>query len=694
MKKINKVSTGILSIALMLGIINPITAFAATDPVLGAAATFSVIAQTAITGTGTISGNVGLNSTGAGITALTGAMVGDTIYSTDGVAPGLAIFAPVVQANLSTANGNISAQAPTASIGPVLDGLVITPGVYDIGAGRLNGGVLTLDGSGIYIFRASSDLVSSGSINLINGARACDVYWQVNTLANINGSSFVGTIIAGTGVHFGANVSLDGRALALGGDVTLINSTISGPTCVIPPPASATLHIVKTVINDNGGTAVASDFTMNVAGTNVSSSSFAGSAAGVDVTLDAGSYAVTETSLPSYLQSGSGDCSGTIAAGETKTCTITNDDVAPQLIVNKVVVNDNGGTKVIVDFPLFVDGGSVVSGVTNTTTIGVHTVSETTSSGYTSTIGGDCAANGTITLALGDVKTCTIVNDDIAPVVSGGGGGGDSRYVPVPPLIDVLKVPSPLALPNGPGAVKYTYTLRNIGTVPVSDVTMVGDTCSPITLISGDTDADAKLDLDETWVYTCSTTLAKTHTNVVTAIGQANGISTTDIASATVIVGVPVLPPLIHVTKVPNPLMLPANGGMVTYTNKVTNPGKVALSNVRLTDDKCSPVKYVSGDTDGDSKLDVAETWTYTCSTNPTKTTVNTVTAIGEANGLITRDFAIATVVVTTIPATPIPKLPNTGLPLSENNSPWNIAIPAGIFGALILFYLVRRKKT
>jgi hypothetical protein len=240
MKKINKVSTVILSIALILGIAGPTTTFAATDPGLGATATFSIVAQTAITGTGTISGDVGLNSTGAGITALTPAMVDGTIYSTNGVAPSTAILNPNVQANLSSANGNISGQGSTASIGPALDGLTLTPGVYDIGAGRLNGGVLTLDGPGIYIFRASSDLVSSGSINLTNGARACDVYWQVNTLATINGSSFVGTIIAGTGVHFGANVALNGRALALGGDVTLLNNTISGPTCATPLSAPPT----------------------------------------------------------------------------------------------------------------------------------------------------------------------------------------------------------------------------------------------------------------------------------------------------------------------------------------------------------------------------------------------------------------------------------------------------------------------
>ncbi|OGG61173.1 hypothetical protein A3C87_03420 [Candidatus Kaiserbacteria bacterium RIFCSPHIGHO2_02_FULL_49_34] len=599
MQKINKLSAALLGIALLFGMVVPTTTHAATDPGLGAAEPFSIIAQTAITGTGTISGDVGINSTGAGITDLTDAMVGGTIYSTDGVAPSTAILSASVQANLSTANDNMTGQASTASIGPALDGETRTTGVYDIGAGRLNGGVLTLDGPGIYIFRASSDFISSGSVNLINGARACDVYWQVASLATINGSSFVGTIIAGTGVHFGSGVTLNGRALALGGDVTLLNTTISEPTCEDPP----------------------------------------------------------------------------------------------QLVVNKVVVNDNGGTKVIADFPLFLNGASVTSGVATTTTAGTHTVTETSDSGYATTFGGDCASDGTITLAAGDVKTCTVTNNDIAavvaPVPSSGGSSGSYSSV-VPPLIEVVKVPSPLTLPNGPGPVTYTYTLSNIGTVPVNDITMVGDTCSPITLISGDLNLNQRLEVDEVWEYTCTTTLSKTHTNIITATGWANGISATDIAQATVVVGLSSVPPLIKVTKVPSPIVLPVGGGNVVYANKVTNPGTVALSNVKLSDDKCSPVTYISGDTNGDGKLDPNETWVYVCHAYLTQTTVNTISASGEANGLTAKDYAIATVIV----GASVPSLPNTGLPFNGRSIPWYVVIPGGFVALLTLIYIVRMRQT
>jgi uncharacterized repeat protein (TIGR01451 family) len=210
-------------------------------------------------------------------------------------------------------------------------------------------------------------------------------------------------------------------------------------------------------------------------------------------------------------------------------------------------------------------------------------------------------------------------------------------------------------------------------------------------LISGDTDNDAKLDLDEVWIHTCSTTLTETHTNTVVATGWANGISATDIAVATVVVGEPIVPPLIHVTKTASPLTLLAGGGMVTYTKKVTNPGTVALSNVSVTDDKCSPVSYISGDTNSDSKLDTSETWTFTCRENITETTVNTAIASGEANGLTVRDFALATVVV----ASAVPALPNTGFAPEGISTLWSIVILSSIllFISIPLVLVLKKHK-
>lgn len=350
--------------------------------------------------------------------------------------------------------------------------------------------------------------------------------------------------------------------------------------------------------------------------------------------------------------------------------------------VVKTVINDNGGTKKVSDFPLFVNDTSVSSGETNyfPAPADAYWITETKNSNYAQTFSGDCDKNGSLGAYPGQNYFCIVTNNDIgAPVV----------VPPVPPLIEVVKVPAPLSLPGGPGVVKYTYTLTNIGTVPVTDVTMVGDTCSPIALVSGDINSDNKLDLDETWVHTCSTRLTETHTNTVVATGWANGISAVDVASATVVVGQPLVPPLIHVTKHPNPLTLTAGGGWVTYTNKVTNPGTVPLSNVRLSDDRCDPVKFVSGDRNNDEKLDPTETWTYSCRSNLTATTTNTVVARGEANGFVVRDFAVATVVV----ATAVPKLPNTGFAPVDSVLVWP-AIASGFLAISILVYLLRKKQT
>lgn len=325
--------------------------------------------------------------------------------------------------------------------------------------------------------------------------------------------------------------------------------------------------------------------------------------------------------------------------------------VAPATItVIKQVINDNGGTRVAAYFPLFVSGTPVVSGATNIFAPATYAITETSDPNYAQSFSGDCDALGNITLSPGDIAVCAITNDDIgAPVI----------IPPVPALISVLKVPSPQSLPGGPGSVTFTFTLTNLGTVTATNITMVDNTCAPATLISGDTNSNSQLETTETWVYTCTMVVAATHTNIVTATALANGLTATDVATATVVVGLSgVVPPLIHVTKIPSPLTLPFGGGPVTYTERVTNPGTVPLTGVALTDDKCAPLIFVSGDTNSNSQLDTAETWTYTCLATLTKTTTNTATATGSANGLIATDFAFATVIV----ATAAPRLPNTGL--------------------------------
>ena len=76
-----------------------------------------------------------------------------------------------------------------------------------------------------------------------------------------------------------------------------------------------------------------SSFTILVFGINANPSEFAGSSVPVDVTLDAGDYDVGEESpliepIPGVVitlnTDFSEDCKGTMEAGESKTCDVTN----------------------------------------------------------------------------------------------------------------------------------------------------------------------------------------------------------------------------------------------------------------------------------------------------------------------------------------------------------------------------------
>lgn len=334
---------------------------------------------------------------------------------------------------------------------------------------------------------------------------------------------------------------------------------------------------------------------------------------------------------------------------------------------------------------------------------GVYVVSETNIDGYTASAwGGDCDEDGNITLLDGDIKVCTIANDD-NPVSSGGGSISESSPVidRVPSIISITKIPSPLNLPGGPGLVTYTYTVSNVETVPMRDIKVTDDKCLSPIFVSGDNNNNSVLETNEVWTFRCASQIARTTKNIATVIGyDYGGLSATDVTSATVVVGQSIVPPLIKVLKIPNPLTLPAEGGLVKYSYTVNNVGTIALNNVRLVDDKCKTINFQSGDTNTNNLLDINETWFYDCQMNITKNTVNTVAAYGSANGLTAIDYAIATVLVrdssvvaTTTPI--IPKLPNTGLE-GENISGnfWYIFMVIGALGFLSLFYVINQKRS
>jgi Prealbumin-like fold domain len=127
--------------------------------------------------------------------------------------------------------------------------------------------------------------------------------------------------------------------MAAGADASVLLTQISLQQAQInlpePPSGKATLAIIVEVVNDNGGTATPNDFTIGVLGGGVTGglNPFRGLAGSggtympVYRYLNPGTYSVTETMIPAeYMPSYSPDCSGSIAAGNIKTCIITNND--------------------------------------------------------------------------------------------------------------------------------------------------------------------------------------------------------------------------------------------------------------------------------------------------------------------------------------------------------------------------------
>jgi hypothetical protein len=214
----------------------PATVFAATQPRLGTALNFTVLAGSTITNTGptVITGNLGLDPGKASkVTGFPPGRVTGVKHTADAVA---------LQAkrDLVTAYTD-AATAPTTSnlTGKNLGGKNLTPGVYTFSSSAQLTGSLTLSGNGVFIFRIGSALTTaSNSVVLLrNGAQACAVYWQVGSSATLgSGTQFQGNLMALTSITMvtGANI-LKGRALARNGALTLDTNRITPPagTCTV-----------------------------------------------------------------------------------------------------------------------------------------------------------------------------------------------------------------------------------------------------------------------------------------------------------------------------------------------------------------------------------------------------------------------------------------------------------------------------
>jgi hypothetical protein len=217
----------------------------AAAQILGTASSFAVLGATpSVTNTGpsVISGSVGVWPA----LSITGFPPGIIVPGTGALHPG---DATAQQAQTDTTAAYIALAGMTsAPIAPALGGQTRTPGIYNAGAADLTG-TLTLDGPGLYVFQTTALTTASGPgasrVSLINGASPCDVWWQVGSSAAIGTfSAMQGNILALTSITIATSASLQGRALARNGTVTMDSNAITMctggtvPPFVIPTAAS------------------------------------------------------------------------------------------------------------------------------------------------------------------------------------------------------------------------------------------------------------------------------------------------------------------------------------------------------------------------------------------------------------------------------------------------------------------------
>jgi len=249
-----------LFVAILVGAIGPLTALAATDPGLASAGNFAVLAGTTVTNTGP-----------SWITGLLGVAPGSAVTGfppgTSGVQHKGDSVATTAQTNLTAAYTNAAAQPCSGAnnfTGVNLGGKNLVPGVYCQTTAPTLTGTLTLNGAGVYIFQIGSTLVtaSGARVVLIGGAQPCDIFWQVGSSATIaTSTTFIGNIMALTSIAMQTGATLNGRALARNGAVTLDTNRIiqpSGcgygvPTYVGPPAGNvlpATLGVPSELIGE------------------------------------------------------------------------------------------------------------------------------------------------------------------------------------------------------------------------------------------------------------------------------------------------------------------------------------------------------------------------------------------------------------------------------------------------------------
>jgi hypothetical protein len=196
---------------------------------LAGAADYAILAGSAITNTGAtnITGDIGL-SPGSSVGGFPPGIYVGTLVSIS--------VAALAKTDLTAAYNNAAARVSTdiVTLSGNIGGLTLTPGLYKTTSSlAISSGDLTFDAQGnanaVFIIQIASSLTTTSGrkVILAGGALASNIFWNVGSSATFGTTSvFKGTVLVMQSITFNTGATLDGRALARTGGVTMAGNTI------------------------------------------------------------------------------------------------------------------------------------------------------------------------------------------------------------------------------------------------------------------------------------------------------------------------------------------------------------------------------------------------------------------------------------------------------------------------------------
>jgi hypothetical protein len=212
------------------GVVIPIQTVVQTDVTLAGTSTLAILSGSSITNTGEtrITGDVAL-SAGSSIDGFPpGEITGTTHINNE--------IATQAKLDLTAAYNDLAGRTSTdiVTLSGNIGGLTLTPGLYKSTSSlAVSSGDVTFDAKGdadaIFIIQIATTLTTTSARKVIlsGGAQAANIFWQVGSSATFGTTSvFKGTVMALESITFNTGATLDGRAFASNGSITMEGNTI------------------------------------------------------------------------------------------------------------------------------------------------------------------------------------------------------------------------------------------------------------------------------------------------------------------------------------------------------------------------------------------------------------------------------------------------------------------------------------